>query len=123
MIIRAIDGSNDWTFGAGWNNYVKNVAAVGQLVKTNLQSFRGDCFFSDEDGLPWWDLLGGKSRLAVEMAVSATILNTPGVRSLTELRVNLDANRSLNIEYKIITVYSTTIDLLGTVTIGGGKNA
>ena len=123
MIIRAIDGNNDWTFGKGANNYVRNSAAVSQLIKTNLQSFLGDCFFASNEGLNWFNLMGGKSRLAVELAVSATILNTTGVKSLTQLSVNLSATRQITIQYSVVTVYSNTINLQGSVTISGGMNA
>lgn len=119
MISRALDINHDWTFGKGKNDYLINNNAIVQNINTRLNSFVGDCFFSANSGVDWWTLLGGKSQIAVELAVSAVILNTSGVTGLVELSVNLSDTRQVTIVYQVATVYSTSQNLTGSLTVGG----
>lgn len=106
-IVRSVDGNNDWKFGKGKNDYKRDLDAVTQNIKTRLQSFLGDCFFAVQDGVDWFTLLGGKSKAAVSLAISSTILNTEGVTSLVELNLEVTASRDLLVNYTVTTVYST----------------
>lgn len=119
MIVRTIDQNHDWTFGKGRNNYRRNLDAVTQNINTRLYMFLNDCFFAFNEGIDWWNLLGGKSQLAVELAVSTTILNTEGVIGLLELSVNLSQTRQVTITYQVASSYSINKTLNGTVTVGG----
>lgn len=119
MIVRAIDANHDWTFGKGKNDYLVNNNAIVQSINTRLNSFVGDCFFSSNSGVDWWTLLGGKSRLAVELAVTTVILNTYGVTGLVELSVILSDTRQVSIVYQVATVYSASQNLTGSLTVGG----
>lgn len=117
MIVRALDGNGDWTFGAGKNNYKKNNDAIAQNVTTRLRSFLGDCFFDLEAGIDWWTLLGSKNLTGLSLAQRLTILNTAGITSLIELSTNLDENRKLTTSYSSRTVYSAEEPLTGTIGI------
>lgn len=119
MIVRLLDQDHDWTFGKGKNDYLKNNAAVAQCIQTRLLSFVQDCFFDAEAGLDWWNLLGGKSLEAVKIAVSKSILNTPGVTALVQLSAALTERRELKLEYQVVTVYSLNKSTSGSVTVGG----
>lgn len=119
MITRALDADHDWTFGKGKNNYLYNNNAVVQNINTRLNSFVNDCFFDRNAGVDWWNLLGGKSRLAVELAVTTVILNTTGVSGLVELSVILSDTRQVTIVYQVVTVYSRSKNLTGSITVGG----
>ena len=119
MIVRAVTDTNDWTFGKGRNDYKSNSDAIIQNIKTRLQSFKGDCFFAATEGADWWNLLGGKSLLAVQLAVTSIILNTDGVTGIVSLSVNLDKSRNATIQYQVTSVYSVTQPLSGIVKIGG----
>ena len=112
MIVRAIDDSGDWLFGKGKNDYKSNQDAVAQSIKTRLMSFLGDCFFATNDGIDWWNLLGSKDQLALNLAISATILNTAGVSKLVQLSVNLDDLRQITISYKVLTSFNTLTNLI-----------
>jgi hypothetical protein len=120
MIVRTIDSNHDWTFGKGRNNYRQNNDAVTQNINTRLYAFINDCFFDKDAGIDWWNLLGSKNKLALELAVSATILNTEGVTGLLALSANLDQNRNITIVYQVVTTYSTNQTLNGTVTVTAG---
>lgn len=105
-IVRALDASHDWTFGKGRNNYLRNNAAIVQAIDTNLLSFLGDCFFAIGFGIDWFNLLGSKEQLALNLAVSAQILNTPGVTALLQLSIDRNAARALTIQYVVTTIYT-----------------
>lgn len=107
MIVRSIDGLGDWQFGKGKNDYVSNNKAIIQNIATRLRSFLGDCFFATDAGLDWFNLLGSKNQLALELAVRAVILNTAGVESLVDVSVELNHNtRRISMQYTVNTVYT-----------------
>lgn len=106
---RAIDGTGDWTFGAGLNDYVTNLNEVAQDVGMNLRMFLGDCFFATDVGIDWFNLLGQvgpSAQLALNLAINAAILNTAGVTGLKQTSLSV-SGRTLTIQYVVTTVYST----------------
>jgi len=105
MITRAVDGNNDWLFGRSKQDYKVGRDAVAQNIKTRLQSFLGDCFFSLEDGIDWFNLLGSKQTLILSLNIQAVILNTPEVVKLTQIDFTLNASRNLLLTYEVLTIY------------------
>lgn len=114
MRVRAIDDNNDWTYGQGQNNYKSGQNAIQQNIQTRLQSFLGDCFFNLAAGIDWFNLLGQKSLLQLQLAISAVILNTEGVSGIVSLNFDLQTDRNLIISYSV-TVYGTTQVVVGTL--------
>lgn len=108
MRVRAIDyASHDWMFGKGQNDYRKDIQAVMQNIQTRLYAFLGDCFFDQNSGIDWWNLLGAKDQTALNLAISTVILNTQEVTGLLQLFVNLDHNsRVFTVQYQVQTSYS-----------------
>lgn len=106
VIARALTLSGDWTFGQGRNNYVSGNAQVAQNIQTRLGSFLGDCFFDQGAGLAWFDLLGSKNQLPLNLAINAIILNTDDVTGILQTSVILDASRNLSVSYMVQTIYS-----------------
>jgi hypothetical protein len=125
MIVRALDSNGDWTFGHGRSNYKRANLAVAQAIQSRVTSFLGDCFFDLGAGIDWFNLLGGKNELAISLAVSAVILNTTDsdgnqvVTGVKKLSVNLDSNRSLQVSYQVVTVYSVLTETFQ-YDLGGG---
>ena len=106
MIVRQLDGNGDWLWGLGRSNYLTYNQAIAQCVDTRLISFLGDCFFSTTDGIDWINLLSSKNQLALNIAVSACILNSPGVTSLTQLSINLNSlTRTIRSVYGFLPIY------------------
>lgn len=106
-IVRALDSSGNWTFGRGKNNYKQMNDAIQQNIQTRLYSFLGDCFFSVNDGMDWFNLLGSKNTVKLRLAVAACILNTDGVVSVNEISVSFDtAMRKISIGYSVNTIYT-----------------
>jgi hypothetical protein len=106
MIIRAVDSENDWLFGKGLNDYRSGQAAIQQNIKNNLLMFLGDCFAALDQGIDWWNLLGGKNETAINLAVNAAILGTEGVTGIRQTSINLNNTRQLSIVYNVTTVFS-----------------
>lgn len=111
MIVRALNSSGDWTFGASLNNYKSANIAVQQNIQTRLSSFIGNCFFDMGAGINWFGFLGSKgsnNNLQLSLAISAIILNTPDVLGLLQLSFNLSSSRQFAISYKVQTSFSVT---------------
>lgn len=106
MIVRALDTNNDWTYGRGKNDYLSANRAIGQSIQTRISSFLGDCFWSITSGIDWFGYLGSKDQIGLNLAISATIANTPGVIKIIQLSVDLDSARRLTIHYEVDTIYT-----------------
>ncbi len=106
MIVRSIDSDGDWSFGKGKNDYLSANDAIGQNIKTRLQSFLGDCFFAMSAGIDWFNLLGSKNIIGLQLSIQATILNTTGVTRIVDFSLSLETNRRLNLQYTVETIYS-----------------
>jgi len=111
QIIRQIDAVNqDWTFGSGLNNYLSGINAIVQDVNTRLKSFLGNCFFDLGAGVDWLHLMGAKDQTALNLSISAVILNSTNVTGILQLSVKLDhPSRLFTVSYKAQTTLSTTI--------------
>ena len=113
--VRALDSNHDWTFGRGLSNYVRDQASVEQDLNTRLNSFLGDCFFDIAAGIDWFNLLGTKNTLGMDLALKTLILNTDSVTGLIELSFTIDNNRKLTATYTVSTTYTV---LQGSLTQG-----
>ncbi len=116
MITRSIDSDNDWNFGNGKSHYLSDNASLAQNIKTRLQSFIGDCFFDLGAGIDWFLYLGSKNLSGLKLAIGGVITSTLGVDKLEELSFSLDDKRQLLIQYRVTSVWSTTI--ISSSTIG-----
>lgn len=110
MIVRALDADGDWTFGKSRADYLSNIDAVKQNIKTRLLEFLGDCFFNITAGINWLSFLGGsKNPPALNLSISSIILNTFGVTGIRQLSISL-INRNFSVNYEADTIYSITSD-------------
>jgi hypothetical protein len=107
MIVRALDSQGQWLFGKGLNDYASNQAEIALDIQMSLSMFLGDCFFATNVGIDWFNLLGGKNELAINLAVNAALLNVEGVVGILMTNISLNAQRNLTITYQVQTVYST----------------
>lgn len=116
MIVRALDGTHDWTFGKGKNDYLTFNKAIGQNIDTRLFSFLGDCYFDIQAGIDWFNLIGSKNVVGLNLAVSAVILNTENVTGLLQLLLDLNRQtRKLTIQYEVTTAYTGLLTSDGTI--------
>lgn len=110
-IVRSLDLNHDWNFGRGRNDYISDLDAVAQDVQTRLYSFLGDCFFDITAGVDWFNLLGGKSKTDIEIAINTVILNTNNVTGLLEISSTLNDNRGITVIYSVQTVFGPISDV------------
>lgn len=110
MSVRALDQDSDWSFGQGRNNYIVDKRALAQTIQTRTLSFLGDCFFDITAGIDWLNLLGGKDKTAIDLAVSTALLNTPGVTGILALSSRIDNNRKITVQYNVQSVYGNVAD-------------
>ena len=107
MKVRAIDSNHDWTFGLGLQDYKIDERAVGQNIKTRLLSFYGDCFFDSSAGIDWFNLLGYGTQELLLMSIKQTILATPNVVGINDVKLIVDErSRNFTVTYDVQTVYS-----------------
>lgn len=107
MRMRNVNNDFSWSYGKGKNDYKRDLLATAQSIKTRLMSVLGDCFFSLDSGIDWFNLLGGKNLPAINLAVSSTILNTDNVTGINQVSINLNEQRQLTIQYSAQTIYGT----------------
>ena len=113
MISRGIDKDGDWLFGKGANDYKVNKEALKQNIRTRLSSFNQDCFFSLSSGIDWFNLLGANNDLALNLSLSAEMLNTDGVLKINSLLINKSLDRNISFRYDIDTIYGRITGGLG----------
>lgn len=106
MSFRNLNTNGDWVFGAGRNDYVTENQEIGLNIKTRVLSFLGDCFFSINEGIDWFNLLDYRYQEKLELKVQEVIKNTPGVVSINSIDILLGANRKITIQYDVKTIYS-----------------
>jgi hypothetical protein len=107
MIIRAVDQYNDWLFGQGIGSYAQALAAIQENIKTRLQEWVGDCFFAQQDGIDWANLLGVGTAQSLKAAVDKIIIQSFGVVALVSSSLNLDPiRRAISFTYSVNTIYS-----------------
>ena len=107
MRVRAVDANNDWLYGKSKSDYKTNLLALAQNIKTRLQSHLGDCFFATNEGIDWFNLMGGKNTTKLKLDIAAVLLKTDGVVSIIEVSTTVNSQRLITIQYSVNTIYGT----------------
>lgn len=115
MIFRNLDQNGDWQFGSGKASYARNDNAIILSIETSLRTFLGECFFNQNIGQPWFDVINYKNKELIVLTIKSSITQLYGVTTVNELEYEFDLNRTLTIKYDINTLY--TKNLLGTVIV------
>jgi len=115
MIFRSLDSNKDWRFGGGKSSYTKTGEAIRLNLETTIKTFKGECFFDQNRGLPWFDLINITDKAAVVLYIKSIMIKLYGVTKVNALEYTVDINRVFTIKYDISTLYET--NLLGTVVI------
>lgn len=120
MIIRKIDGENDWTFGKGLSNYAFNEEAIDENIKTRILSWVGDCFFAINEGVDWKSRLDIGQQVPLEQELRAIILQSYGVEGINAVQVDFSGRtRLFTVNYDIITFFSSSFQRELQQAIGG----
>lgn len=109
MTVRKIDENNDWTFGAGKQNYIKNSAEVMQNILTKLQVWKGECFFAKDQGVNYNAHLRKGNNSVLEEDIRRVIVQTYGVAELSIFSYDLDEKtRELSVKYTVVDIFGQT---------------
>lgn len=98
--------TDDWVFGKGKSDYLRDDAAISYDIATRLRTFKGECFYDSELGVPWFEILGQKDKSIVLLEIKRAILEVDGVTDVTDVQFTLGTNRSFMVEWWVNTVNS-----------------
>lgn len=106
MKVRALDSTNDWTFGRGLQSYKSDLDALNQSIITRLRQWKGNCFFAVNEGVDWNSYLGRGTKKLLDLDIKRVILQTGGVLKISSYESTLDRDtRALSVTASISTVY------------------
>lgn len=105
MIIRNITSDGDWVFGKGKNDYKKEADALAVDIITRLKSWKGDCFFSDQEGVDYKSFLDRHTKTFLANDIRRVILQTVGVLSISSFEITVDSDRTFSVDSTIVTIY------------------
>lgn len=115
MRFRNLTSDGDWCFGKGRNSFLMNDSALMMNIRTRLLSFLGDCFFDEEAGIDWWNLLGGKDLRSLLASVQRVVLRSTQVKRIVDLDYTLN-NRvfsiRLSVEFADGQILTDTVEIL-----------
>lgn len=108
MQVRQLDENQDWAFGCGKANYLKNNDAILQNVQTRLKSFKNDWFLDQDANIDWFNILGQKdTKETILKEVERVTLQTEGVTRANLIEIDEDkTTRKANINIDLDTIYS-----------------
>lgn len=93
------------TAGDGINNFISNVAAVAQALKTRLLLLYNEWWEDLEDGLPFFERIAGSRNIqSATTIIRQRMLTTIGVKQINNLVVDF-TNRVLTITADVDTIY------------------
>lgn len=106
MIHRNLTTDGDWTFGKGIQDYTREFDAILLNIKTRLQSWKGDCFFSLEDGVDYNNLLDYGTKSLLDSDIKRVILQSEGVLRIVSYQSEIERDtREFSGRASIQTIY------------------
>ena len=108
MIFRAIDGTSDWTFGAGKANYASDERAIELNIQTRLKSWINDCYFDLDAGIDWLARLDKNQKNNLVNDIKILLIQTYGVMKVYDDVVIVEnrQTRAIGLTYTIDTIFS-----------------
>lgn len=117
MQVRQLDDNQDWMFGYGKANYLKDNDAILQNVQTRLKSFKNDWFLDLDANIDWFNILGQKdTKETIIKEVERVTLQSEGVTRVNSIELDEDkTTRAAKININLDTIYSINNSLGVTV--------
>jgi hypothetical protein len=110
MRYRTLSPTGDYTFGQNGTNFLVNSPeAVAQAVKTRLAISVGEWFLDLTYGTPYQSKILGAGRVSTyDAAIQDVILNTQGVKGISQYSSKVDPNtRAASVFVVIDTQYGS----------------
>jgi hypothetical protein len=109
VIFRQLTSLGDWTFGRGTATYARTEKAIELNIRTRLLSWKGDCFFAQQDFVDWFSRLDRGQVANLNSELQTVILQSFGVVAINSFSAVLNnATRVVLINYNIATIYSSS---------------
>ena len=114
MIVRRLSATHDMQFGHGWGDIAVDAEARAQCVRTRLLLCQEEWFLDTDAGVPYLQSIMVKpaNLPLAESLIKTTILETPGVDSITSFEMLFDtATRQITVNVTVKTLFDdlTTI--------------
>ena len=111
MRTRAVDNNWDWKWGKSNQDYTKDSLSVAYSVKMKILSWYKDCFFAQDEGIDWKNILGSKvSKKAADDAIKEIIRQEDEILDLTRFESEV-VDRSYTATVRFTTIYGETIEV------------
>lgn len=110
MAVRALDNTDDWTFGQGRSNYITKDNEIAQNVITRIRSFKNDYFLDTEANIDWINILGKKNNQSLILSeIRRVVSTTDGVQQINEITLIENKQRSAIILIDFDTIYNKNV--------------
>jgi hypothetical protein len=113
MIYRKLDNDGDYSFGRGKQDFVSDVNAVAQAIKTRLLLLVGEWWEDQADGTPMFQSILGipgsdENIESADLIIKDRILDTPYVTEIITYSSNYE-KRHLDVKYTVNTSFGSTV--------------
>ena len=111
MKTRTVDNNWDWNWGKGVQNYADDSLGVAYTVKMKILSWFKDCFFAEDAGIDWKNIMGSKqTKETADASIKEIIQAEPEILNLTFFESSVvDRVYTATIRFK--TIYGETIEV------------
>lgn len=109
MRYRQLGAEGDYQFGRSGLFLINSPAAVAQAIKTRLKLWTGEWFLDSEEGTPYaTEILGTGTSDTRDLAVRSRILDTVGVKEITDYSSSMSPTRQFVVSVTVATIYGST---------------
>jgi hypothetical protein len=109
MIFRALTVDQDWTFGRGKQNFLRDNDAIMKNIETTLRTIYGECHFDPSIGVQWFSVLGQKNSDVLLLSIKQSIYNCYGVVRVLDVQSVMQSDRQLQMTYVVDTIFTTMV--------------
>lgn len=111
---RALDADGEPQFGQGQANFLADVPAVGQCIRTTLLLFQGEWWENRLSGTPWWQRILGISGAGrpgvIDLILQERILSVPFVTGMQNVQSFFNpVDRSFKYYSEALTLFGVTV--------------
>lgn len=101
-----LNADNDLDLSTGGLSLITDLDSLAQRVKVRLQTFRGECFWSPETGVPWLTQIfaGGVPKTStLNAAIFSALSSVDGIKEIKSIDYEFDkSTRTLDISLSIL---------------------
>lgn len=110
MQIHRLDAEGDWSYGNGKFDLLQDDDAIILNINTRLNEWIGDCFFSVQSGVDWYNGLDRGTKVYLDNRIKEVITESYGVVQLLDFTSALNIKtRKLTVTYNITTIFSNSV--------------